>query len=246
MRRHPALIPLSHDHHHGLVQARRLRRAAEGGAADRREAVAAFVEFFAQDTRLHFRDEEERLFPLLGTDGQATELLARALLQHQQLRALVSELEAELAGGEVSAERLRSLGSALEEHIRFEERTLFPYIEKVTPEEVLRRFQEAEARPASAEGSGPLWGTETEDLNATLLAWPPGGGPAEHVNDERDVLVVVLAGSATVSIDGEARAVDAGEALPIPKKTARLIAAGPEGVRYLSVHTRRPPLQIAP
>ena len=21
-------------------------------------------------------------------------------------------------------------------------------------------------------GTGPLWGTETEDLNATLLAWP--------------------------------------------------------------------------
>lgn len=214
-----------------------------GGAADRREAATAFLEFFAQDSRVHFRDEEERLFPLLAADEQAAELLTRALLEHQQLRALASELEGELAGGEVTSTRMLSLGKGLEEHIRFEERTLFPYIEQATPEDVLLRLQEAEAR--SAEGTGPLWGTETEDLNATLLAWPPGAGPAEHVNDERDVLVVVLAGSATVTIDGEARAIDAGEALPIPKGTARLIAAGPDGVRYVSVHTRRPPLQIA-
>jgi hypothetical protein len=41
------------------------------------------------------------------------------------------------------------------------------------------------------------------DLNATLLAWRPGAGPEEHVNDERDVLVFVVDGSATVTIDGE-------------------------------------------
>ena len=244
MKRHPALIPLSHDHHHGLVQARRLRRAAESSADDRREAAGAFLDFFARDTRLHFRDEEEGLFPLLAADERSTDLLARALVEHQRLRALVSELEGELADGEVSAARMERLGNALEEHIRFEERILFPHIEEVTPEDVLRRLQEAE--PRSAEATGPLWGTATEDLNATLLAWPPGAGPPEHVNAERDVLLVVLAGSATVTVDGEERAVDAGEPMPIPKGTTRSIAAGPEGVRYLSVHTRRPPLQIAP
>ena len=29
MKRHPALIPLSHDHHHALAAARRLRLAAD-------------------------------------------------------------------------------------------------------------------------------------------------------------------------------------------------------------------------
>ena len=29
MKRHPALIPLSHDHHRALVEARRLRQAAD-------------------------------------------------------------------------------------------------------------------------------------------------------------------------------------------------------------------------
>jgi len=78
-----------------------------------------------------------------------------------------------------------------------------------------------------------------------LLAWPPGAAPPEHVNSERDVLLVVLAGSATVTVDGEARLVDAGHAMTIEKGGARRIAAGPGGVRYLSVHVRRSPLQIS-
>jgi hypothetical protein len=46
-------------------------------------------------------------------------------------------------------------------------------------------------------------GTESEELNATLLYWRAGEGPAEHVNDERDVLVVVLAGSAIARTEGD-------------------------------------------
>lgn len=98
---------------------------------------------------------------------------------------------------------------------------------------------------AAAGGSGPLWGTETEDLNATLLAWPPGEGAPEHVNTERDVLLVVVAGSATVTLGAELHAVGAGSALVLEKGRPRSITAGPDGVRYLSVHRRRAPLQIA-
>ncbi|MGN6170262.1 MAG: hypothetical protein ACTHQQ_19140 [Solirubrobacteraceae bacterium] len=39
---------------------------------------------------------------------------------------------------------------------------------------------------------GPVWGAASADLNATVLEWRPGNGPAEHVNEERDVLYVVL------------------------------------------------------
>src|SRR5206468_2376056 len=28
---------------------------------------------------------------------------------------------------------------------------------------------------------GPIWGAASDDLNATILLWPPGGGPEEHV-----------------------------------------------------------------
>ena len=94
------------------------------------------------------------------------------------------------------------------------------------------------------EQRGPVWGIETDDLNATLLAWPAGDGPPEHMNDERDVVVVVVQGSLTVVVDGETRTIEAGDAIAIPKGTTRKIAAGPDCVRYVSVHVRRPPLQI--
>ena len=252
MKRHPALIPLSHDHHHALAQARRLDREAARDAPERRKAAAAFLTFFARDTRTHFRDEEERFFPLLvDAEAPATELLTRALLEHQHLHALVRTLESEVAQGDVSATTMRKLAGTLEEHVRFEERALFPLIESVTPEDALRRLQEAAAASApvellSPQGKGPLWGTATEDLNATLLAWPSGAGPPEHVNTERDVLLVLLAGSVTVTVDGTARVIEAGQALVVEKGSVRRVVAGPDGARYLSIHVRRAPLQISP
>src|SRR5437762_3674375 len=73
MKRHSALIPLSRDHHDGLVQAVRLRRAAADGDASARLAAAReFVEFFRNEERVHLRDEEEELFPLSsGTSSRS-------------------------------------------------------------------------------------------------------------------------------------------------------------------------------
>jgi quercetin dioxygenase-like cupin family protein len=91
---------------------------------------------------------------------------------------------------------------------------------------------------------GPVWGAESEDLNATLLEWPPGDGPTEHVNDSRDVLYVVLEGSVTLTLDGKPRTLVAGEALIVEKGARRGLEAGERGVRYLTAHVRRGGLQI--
>lgn len=91
---------------------------------------------------------------------------------------------------------------------------------------------------------GPIWGAASEDLNATLLEWPAGEGPAEHVNGERDVLYVVVSGSATLTVDGEAVELGPGEARIVDKGTRRALAAGPDGVRYFTAHIRRGGLEI--
>ena len=96
-----------------------------------------------------------------------------------------------------------------------------------------------------SQSGGPVWGQASEDLNATLLEWSAGAGPPEHVNDERDVLVFVVDGSARVEIDGDVHELAGGEAVIVPKRTRRKIAAGGAGVTYLSVHLRRPALQIS-
>jgi mannose-6-phosphate isomerase-like protein (cupin superfamily) len=234
VKRHRALVPLSHDHHHALVAARRLRRAAETDAAGEAEA---FSRFFAEESVRHFREEEEQLFPLVAGAEEARPLVVRALLEHQQLHALAGRL----AGGETATRR--ELAGLLEAHVRFEERELFPLIERLVEDRLPALTLESDP---PLEGRGPVWGAESEDLNATLLAWGAGDGPPEHVNDERDVLVFVVDGSATVTVDGEERGLEVGKATIIDKRTRRRLTAGPGGVRYLSVHLRRPPLQIQP
>jgi quercetin dioxygenase-like cupin family protein len=93
-------------------------------------------------------------------------------------------------------------------------------------------------------GGGPVWGAASADLNATLLEWPAGEGPPEHVNDERDVLYVVVAGSAQLLVGGELRELSAGEATIVDKGARRALVAGPDGVRYLTAHTRRGGLEL--
>jgi quercetin dioxygenase-like cupin family protein len=244
MKRHPALVPLSHDHHHALVEARRLRRAA--GTPESAAAATAFLRFFASETVGHFREEEELLFPLVVEFEEARELLVNALLEHQRLHALAARLQQILTtGGELDGV-MRELGELLEAHVRLEERRLFPLIERRledVSEFQPRLLDELEAA-APEQSPGTAERLASEELNVTPLSWKAGSGPQEHVNQERDVLVVALDGSATLSIDGEQRELDRGETAIIAKGRKRKITAGGDGVRYLSVHRRRPPLQI--
>ena len=246
MKRHPALVPLSYDHHHALVRARQLRRAAAGDGEERRAAAARFRRFFADETSRHFREEEEQLFPLL--DGEPAPLV-QALREHQRLRALVRQL-----GEDQSPETLTAVADLLEAHIRLEERVLFELLQQEVPEERLAGLELPERRSAPAvegspvvdltvgSGRGPIWGVGSEDLNVTLLEWPPGEGTPEHRNAERDVLLVVLGGSGTLELDGAAHRVRA--AALVAKGSVRRLEAGAEGLRYLTVHLRRPPLAI--
>ena len=93
--------------------------------------------------------------------------------------------------------------------------------------------------------SGPVWGAESEDLNATKLVWPAGKQIAEHAAD-RDVVYVVLGETLTLTVDGVAHELSAGDVLIVEKDTRRALMAGSEGVEYVTAHRRRGSLQIRP
>jgi quercetin dioxygenase-like cupin family protein len=80
------------------------------------------------------------------------------------------------------------------------------------------------------------------ELNATIFDWPAGHATPPHRNAEREVLLVVLRGSAVVHVDGAEVARAAGEALLIEKGAERHLVAGAEGARVLTAHRRRPGL----
>jgi hemerythrin-like domain-containing protein len=235
VKRHAALVPLSHDHHHALVQARRLR---EQGPA----AATEFLRFFASETTRHFREEEELVFPLLYEDEP--DALREILVQHHRLRTLAHRLR----GGEDVA---RELADLLEAHIRLEERDLFELLERRASDEQLAQLSLPPREPpppvadlAGGSGRGPLWGAASAELNATLLAWDSGDGPAEQANAERDVLVVVVGGGGTLELDGVAQVVRAPSAVLVERGTRWRIVAAADGIRYLTVHRRRGLLQL--
>ena len=140
MKRHRSLYPLSHDHHHALVQALDLDKAGAGDdQAGLREAAARFAGFWNSDLQRHFAQEEQIVLPLLAKYKAADAAEIRETLeQHSAIAWLVGELNEKLARpGTIEASLLINLAESLRRHIRYEESELFPAVEASVPEEEL-------------------------------------------------------------------------------------------------------------
>jgi hemerythrin-like domain-containing protein len=138
MKRDPALVSLSHDHHHALFVAQTLRRANADTAAD---ACAAFLAYWNAHGRTHFRLEEEILLPAYAGFGDCRHpLVARVLCDHVSIRHLADELA---TCRSPSPSMLSCLGTQVADHVRLEERALFPLIERTLPEAALSDVAEA-------------------------------------------------------------------------------------------------------
>jgi hemerythrin-like domain-containing protein len=151
MKRDDALAPLSRDHHQALYQAVQLKRADEAGAV---AAVRAMVEFFDGHGALHFRVEEDVLLPAYVRDGGADpsdEAIVRVLTDHVWIRARIASLR---GAGDLPLEDVRELGERLDDHVRHEERVLFPAIEAALSAEQLsalgRAVTAAERTPGAS------------------------------------------------------------------------------------------------
>ena len=120
MKRSAALTPLSHDHQHALDAALRLRRAEPGTVDD---AIAYFRDFFQREGRRHFAIEEQLVLPALPTgDPEWDAGVRRVQEDHAAIRAAAGEVQ--------TVEAARALGARLNDHVRFEERTLFAIVER--------------------------------------------------------------------------------------------------------------------
>lgn len=138
-KRHPSLIPLSREHHLGLLLAFRLCHGlprTNKPADSPQEQAAETVRFFHESLVSHFRAEEEVLFPAIRICTPQTAVLLDTLTaEHVEMRARVKHL-AQASRDEVTLlPLLRTFGELLERHIRREERELFPFYEANMSEE---------------------------------------------------------------------------------------------------------------
>ena len=93
--------------------------------------------------------------------------------------------------------------------------------------------------------AGVIWTLEAGiELNANLVRFGMGGGVGEHVNDEVEVIIVGIAGSGFVRVDGEEHPVSNGTLTFVPRGVRRSTLSLSEDFAYLTVHRRRGPLQV--
>ena len=137
-RRHDTLIPLTHDHHHTLAQARRLQDAAKNeDKTERRNVANDFVNFYFGRAMRHFHEEEELFFAPVVDHPDTRDLVIHAVSDHLRSHAMVRTLKRQISDGEADPELLVRIAALLKEHVRFEEQDLFPLIERLIPEEDL-------------------------------------------------------------------------------------------------------------
>lgn len=125
MKRHPALIPLSHQHHDALALCvfidRGLKKEPTAANARKlREQAAQTCELLLAG---HFEVEETVLFPALRRHLPQLALIDELTAEHRSLRRSFANLEELEGAGLIAA--LQRLGGDLERHVRKEERVLF-------------------------------------------------------------------------------------------------------------------------
>jgi hemerythrin-like domain-containing protein len=140
-KRHPSLVPLSQDHHHGLALALRLRQGDrallnDGWTHDRDEQARRVVKFYEDELRKHFKAEEDAVFPIMekyiSGSSPTIELLRR---QHRTIERLVADIQ-HSHGAQLEL-CLVTLGELLENHIRIEERELFEVFQVQLSEHII-------------------------------------------------------------------------------------------------------------
>ncbi len=139
LKRSKELAPLSREHHDGLLFVWKIRQGLQNGTS-----LAAMYNytkwFWTNHIKPHFKDEEKVLVQYLPVEN----LLVKQMIdEHKQIRDMILTLDKD-----PDLKLLEQLADFLYNHIRFEERKLFPYAEKtLTTEQLNSIYSQLAAEP---------------------------------------------------------------------------------------------------
>jgi len=129
MKRAKQLQPLSREHHYGLHVSRHARECPED-AEQIRDHWQGLTDYINKDMTQHFQVEDDVLLTALAPYRESEPEVASALQKLEEQHLELEQLSQLKDGESPTAEQVRKLATALYDHVRFEERELFPTAEK--------------------------------------------------------------------------------------------------------------------
>ena len=99
---------------------------------------------------------------------------------------------------------------------------------------------------SAPDARGAVWKLEARDrdLDSNVIALPPGGTIDAHDGPDLDVMVHVLSGGGVLGREQGSLDLSPGLLVWLPRRSRRAFTAGPDGLRYLTVHRRRQALEL--
>ncbi|WP_030954885.1 hypothetical protein [Streptomyces sp. NRRL S-481] len=99
---------------------------------------------------------------------------------------------------------------------------------------------------ADSTPAGALWrlAEPGRQLDANLIRIPPGGHVGTHTEPDLDVLLLVVAGDGPLGPAADPQPLAPGNLVWLPHGSSRGLVAGSSGLCYVTVHRRRPGMQI--
>lgn len=134
MKRNENLQPLSFEHHIALSAAVFYRRLDPRDTPTQRRYARQLLDLRRVSLEPHFRLEEEQLLSLLPQGHAGAD---RVREEHRRMRDQLDGIAANIEDPDLPT-LLAAFVDLLDDHVRFEERTLFPQLESSLSEPALR------------------------------------------------------------------------------------------------------------
>ena len=121
VRRNEHIKMLSREHHFSILFCWKIRQGLKKEVAI--ERICKYVQYFWQNLQLHFREEEQIFFAPMKD-----RMVQRAINEHKHIKKQIINLQNH---SENNARKLLiELADLVDKHVQYEERELFPHLER--------------------------------------------------------------------------------------------------------------------
>lgn len=154
LKRHQALQDYSREHHDELLLVWKIREGLKKNISPKR-IIDYCIHHYNEITSLHMKKEEKYILKKLPENDKDR---IKILNEHKTINEVVKNLSKDSLD---KNNKLIEFADNLEKHIRYEERTFFPKLQKTFSDELIKSMQPAESKVQECtEWKDPFWETE--------------------------------------------------------------------------------------